>query len=66
MVILNGFSITFDLLLSRFQEIYQKLPRGKTGHLDPIMGDDVKLPQKLFLRPTNQLNSTTTARELCY
>ena len=30
------------------------------------MGDDFKLHQKLFLRPTNQLNSTTTARELCY
>ena len=26
----------------------QKLPRGKTGHLDPIMGNDVKLPKKWF------------------
>ena len=43
---------------------YIKLPWGKTGQLDPNMGDDVKLTQKLFLTPTNQLNSTTTAREL--
>ena len=34
-------------LLSCFGEIYQKLPRGKMGHLDPIMGDDVKFPEKL-------------------
>ena len=66
MVILNRFSITFILLLSRFQEIYQKLPRGKTGHLNPIMGDDVKLHKKLYLKPSNQFNSTTTNNELCY
>ena len=46
-MILNGFSITFILFLSRFQEIYQKIPRGKTGHLDPIMEDEVKLHKKL-------------------
>ena len=66
MVILNRFSITFILLLSRFQEIYQKLPLGKTCHLDPIMGDDVKLHKKLYLKPSNQLNITTTDNELCY
>ena len=66
MVILNGFSITSILLLSRFQEIYQKLPWGKMGHLDPIMGDDVKLHKKLYLKPSNQLNSTTMDNELCY
>ena len=66
MVILNGFSITFILLLSRFQEIYQKLPWGKTGHLDPIMGDDVKLHKKLYLKPTNQLKSTTTENKMAY
>ena len=44
----------------------QKLPRGKTGHLDPIMGDDVKLHKKLYLKSSTQLNSTTTDNELCY
>ena len=61
MVILIGFSIFFLFLLSCFQEIYQKLPWGKTGYLDPIMGDDVKLHKKLYLKPSNQLNSTTAA-----
>ena len=37
------------MLLSHFQEIYQKLPQGKTGHLEHIMGDDVKLHKNLYL-----------------
>ena len=66
MEMLHGFSIIFQFLLSCFEEIYQKLPRGKTGHLDPNMGDDVKLHKKLYLKPSTQLNSTTDDRKLCY
>ena len=66
MLIQNGFSITCILLLLCFQASYQKLPWGKTGYLDPIKGYDVKLHKKLYLKQSNQLNSTTKDNEKIY